>query len=301
MLAGDGEGTIVAAHKLQGLLQGALGKTCAEETEIELAHQSPCHGVAMQYGSALCQCQTLQRVSGGVSQVERLADALFCGVFCDDAFLDGHTLCHQLLQQGIVHLVQVEAHQFRPVFCAADERVLYHLCIARKQVLPVKCAQEGGVQKYRPCAVEYTNLVLQSAEVDAGFAAHTGIDHTEQGGGDVDIGHAALEGACGKSAQICDHAAAQIHHETVARGSALLQGCPYGGKRVQCLVLVCGGNGDHLCVLHAGDARHQRPAMTEGFCVREYKQPVVRTGRDGLGEIFFQRLAKDDVLHILYI
>ena len=101
-------------------------------------------------------------------------------------------------------------------------------------------------------AVEDTDFVLQSSEVDARLAAHTGVDLAEQRRRDVDIGDAALEGTGSETTQVCHHAASQVHQERVAGGTALLQGCPHLCQRGQCLVLVRVADGYHLCSLEAG-------------------------------------------------
>ena len=89
--------------------------------------------------------------------------------------------------------------------------MLEHLGIAGKDVLAIEGTQKLCAEDDRSGIVEYPDLVLQTSEVDACLTADAGIDHGEQGGGDVDIIDAALEGGCRKAAQIGHHAATYIY------------------------------------------------------------------------------------------
>ena len=229
-------------------------------------------------------------------QVESLADTLFGGVLLDDALLDGHALCHHLLQGSIVHIFEWETQQFGPVCHVADEAVLEHLGIAREDVPVVERVEKVCVKQYRTGTVEDTDLVLQSSEIDARLASHAGIHHAEQCGGNINVGDATLEGAGCKAAQVCDHAAAQIDHQAVPRGSPFLQSRPYMGECVECLMLVGGSYGDEPCSLHAGKMADRGPAKFAGGGVRQNEETVVRTSLDGLFQVGFQIVADDDFL-----
>ena len=89
--------------------------------------------------------------------------------------------------------------------------MLEHLGIAGKDVLAVEGAEELRAEDDRGGIVEHPDLILQSTEVDARLAADAGVDHGEQGGGDVDVLDAALESGCREAAQVGDHAAAYIY------------------------------------------------------------------------------------------
>ena len=52
---------------------------------------------------------------------------------------------------------------------------------------------------------ERPHLVFQSSEIDACLPADGGIDHGEQGGGDVDVIDAPLESGSGKAPEVGDH------------------------------------------------------------------------------------------------
>ena len=127
---------------------------------------------------------------------------------------------------------------------AVDEAVLQHLGIAGEDVFAVHGPQELGVEDDAAGVVEDADFVFQSAEVDACLSAYAGIDHREQGGGYINIRYAALERRCCKAAQVGDHAAAEVDHQRVARGTHALQFGPYVAQRVQRLVGVGGTDDD---------------------------------------------------------
>ena len=83
--------------------------------------------------------------------------------------------------------------------------------------------QGGGVGDDGLGLVKRANHVLAKRVVDAGFAAHGGIDLAEQGGGDLDEGDTALVGGCGKAGQIADYAAAKCEDGGAAVGMVLQQ------------------------------------------------------------------------------
>ena len=83
--------------------------------------------------------------------------------------------------------------------------------------------QGGGVGDDGLGLVKRANHVLAKRVVDAGFAAHGGIDLAEQGGGDLDEGDAALVGGGGKAGQIADYAAAEGEDGGTAVGMVLQQ------------------------------------------------------------------------------
>ena len=71
------------------------------------------------------------------------------------------------------------------------------------------------------------HLVLQPHEVDACFATNRGVDHRQEGGGEVDKGDASLEGARGKTTEVGHHAAAHVEQTRMARCMLLAQRCPH--------------------------------------------------------------------------
>ena len=135
-------------------------------------------------------------MSHGVTEVERFADAVLQGILGDDALLDGHAICQHALESGEVERLgaEIECDQFCPHLLVGDESVLEHLGIAGEDILVVEGAQELCVENDRCGIVKHPDFVFQTSEVDACLASDTGVDHSEQGGGDVDVVDATLEG-----------------------------------------------------------------------------------------------------------
>ena len=90
--------------------------------------------------------------------------------------------------------------------------MLQHFGIARKNVLAIERLQEVGVEDDVFGIVEDTNLVFQSAVVDAGLAAYRSIHHGKQRGGYVDEVDTSFIGRGCKAAEIGNHATAEINH-----------------------------------------------------------------------------------------
>ena len=88
-----------------------------------------------------------------------------------------------------------------------------HLGIAGKDILLVHGLEECRIQYHAVGIIEYTNLIFQSTEIEACLATYGGIDHGEQGGGDIDNGNAALESRGSKSTQVGHHASAQVDEQ----------------------------------------------------------------------------------------
>ena len=99
--------------------------------------------------------------------------------------------------------------------------MLQHFGITRKNVFGVECTEKLGVNNDGLRLVEDTDFVFQTVEVDACLSAHTGIDHGEQGSGNVHILDATFEGAGSKATQISDHTAAEVNQEGVACAAAI--------------------------------------------------------------------------------
>ena len=296
LLAVEGEDTLVLLYELQRLVELVVRESQTLGAEIKLAYQTPCNSVSVQDGAVFFKGQALQGVTGGMSQVQSLADTLLGGVFLYDTFLYGYALGYHLLQVGVVYVVQVEGDELGPVLRIADNAVLQHLGITGTDVIGIQSAQEVGTEDDGAGAVEDTYLVLQSAKVDACLASHAGIDHTQQCGGDIDVLNAALEGAGSKAAQVRNHAAAQADKQAVACGATLLQGLPDGRECLESLVLVGSTNGYHLGLLQIGIVFYEGPAELQGGGVGEDKELVMRTALNGLAQVFRKVLAYDYVL-----
>ena len=105
---------------------------------------------------------------------------------------------------------------------AVDKSVLQHLSITGEDVFAVHSPQKDGVEDDGAGIVEHADLVLQASEVDARLATHGGIDHRQQCRGDVDVVESALKRGSRKAAEVGHHAAAEVHHQRVTGGAALL-------------------------------------------------------------------------------
>ena len=108
--------------------------------------------------------------------------------------------------------------------------------------------------------VEHADFVFQSVEVDAGLAAHRGVDHREERCRHVDILDAPFECAGSESTQVGHHAAADIHEQGVACATVAAQKGPYGSERVDCLVRVGRSDGDVMRAVECRQISHEGQA-----------------------------------------
>ena len=74
--------------------------------------------------------KAFEGMTGGVSEVESLAEAFFRGVFLHDSLFHFYALGNQSAQEIVVDGLEVEAEQLLPALFIADEAVLEHLGIA---------------------------------------------------------------------------------------------------------------------------------------------------------------------------
>ena len=91
VVAGDGHATVVLADEGNGLTHLVDREAGFNAAEVELDDETVGYGLAVKDGTAL-QCQRLEGMASGMSEVEGFADAVFCGVFQHDALLDGDAL-----------------------------------------------------------------------------------------------------------------------------------------------------------------------------------------------------------------
>ena len=228
VLAVEEEGAVVFFDEADGLLHLVFGEIGFQAGEVELAHQSPGYGIAVQHGAVFGQGKAFEGVAYGVPQVEGFADAMFVGVLLHNVFFYLHGAAYQWLEQGIVGLCGVEVQQGCPVGGVAYQAVLQHFCVAGEEVAAVQCAEECCFEQHGSGGIESAYFVFQPIEVDACFASHGGIHHGEEGGGQVDVGNAPLEGSGGKAPEVGDHASAQVDEQGVAGGQG-----SYAGLRGQ--------------------------------------------------------------------
>ena len=245
----------------------------------------------------LCQCQALEGVAHGVTQIQRLAQSELVGILEDDILLDSDAACHHLLELCKIGLLDVEAKEVGEMAGGADESVLKHFCIATEKVLAVKGAQETSVEDDGGSVLEDANLVLQAAEVYTRLAAYAGVNHSEEGSRQVDEGEAAFEGRRGKAAEIGHHTSPKVQEEAVARGTALAEGGPDRGKGVEVLRLVGRGYGDKGS--RRGESGCKKgPAVAGGVLVGEDKKAVGGNFGDGLPDVGVELSANDDGLFL---
>ena len=169
MLAAKGESTVILFDKLDGLAHFIFRKAGFEVGEVKFAHKSPRHGITMQYRTVFGQGKTLESMSYGVSQIERLAYAVLFGVLFHNIFLYLYGAPYHCPECGVVYVFCIERQQFRQVVGSADESVLQHFGIAGEKVAGIEAAQEPGFQQDGGSRGEDTDFILQSVEVDACF------------------------------------------------------------------------------------------------------------------------------------
>ena len=97
-----------------------------------------------------------------------------------------------------------------------DEAVFRHLGVAGAHLAFGQGVEGGGIGQDQTRLVEGADQVLAQRRVDAGLAAHRGIDLGEQGRGCLDEADAAPERRRREAGEIADHAAAEGHHQVVA-------------------------------------------------------------------------------------
>lgn len=158
----------------------------------------------------------------------------------------------------------------------------------------VEGVEEGGVDDDGVGWIEHAHFVFESVEVDACLASHAGVDHGEECGGDVDVGDASLEGAGGESAEVGDHAAAEVEEEAVACAAAAAELCPYGGEGGEGLMGVGGGYDNVDGVLHEGVLLYEGEAQAVGCFVGEEEELVVWYAADGVGQALLYVGGDDD-------
>ena len=203
---------------------------------------------------------------------------------------------YSALQTGVVDVLQVEGHEFGPVAFGADESVFQHFGVSGADVLVVQCPQEFRVDKYACSRAECADFVFQAVEVDSRFPAHGRVHHGEQGGGDIDVAYASLEGGGGKAAKVGHHASSQVHQQGMAGGSSVSKHCPHSGEGFQVFVLIRRVDDDVRGTGHAGEFGHERPAFFLCDAVRQDEKFVMGTVADGSCKVFFQMPRDDDFL-----
>ena len=168
--------------------------------QVEFADEAVGDGIAVEDGAYGANGafgshgKALKGMSNGVPEVQRFADAAFSRVFLNNAFFHLHGVGQHAAELIVVDNVKVEVKQFLPhAVVRADEAVFQHFGIAGADVLMIHRTEKRGVENDTLGCAEDSNLVFQTAEVDACLATYRGIDHRQQGRGDVDVVESALK------------------------------------------------------------------------------------------------------------
>ena len=127
-----------------------------------------------------------------------------------------------------------------PVVGAVEQSVLEHLAVAAEQF----ARREGDNERGYDEGIERLRIgadgVLHTGVVEARLAAGGGINHGEERGGDIDMGHAALVGGGSEAAEVADDAAADADEDIVARSAVGEEEVPYllhGGEGLVLLAI----------------------------------------------------------------
>ena len=183
----------------------------------------------------------LDGVAHGVAVVECLAPGVaFPGragglleVADHDVDLDLHRPLHQLAQHravggergGIGGLDELQDAR------VGDEAALDDLAQPRDQVGARQRLQQRQVAEHPGRLVEGADEILAGGGVDAGLAAHGGVDHGQQRGRHVHDRHAPQPAGGDPAAEVGGGATTEGHHGVGAREAGLAEGVPAGGRR----------------------------------------------------------------------
>ena len=80
--------TIMLADKLNDLTQTLFRKPDLNIRQIKFADQPPCYSISMKYRSIFFQSQTFKSMPHGMSQIQRLTNALFFRIYFHNVLLD---------------------------------------------------------------------------------------------------------------------------------------------------------------------------------------------------------------------
>ena len=160
----------------------------------------------------------LHGVGVGVPVVQDLPRPRLGEVLADHGGLDGHGARDELGERGRVppddvggighHAVQDDR--------IGDEPALDDLAQPRPQLVKGERLENGQVAYDGRRRVEGADQVLARRGVDAGLPAHGRVDHGQEGGGDVDDGHAPQPGRRGEADQVGRRAPAHGDDAAVA-------------------------------------------------------------------------------------
>ena len=146
----------------------------------------------------------------------------------------------------------VDSHLFQ-VGAVGNGTVLDDFSQASRQLTRGQGLQRASVGHDQPGLMEGPHHVLAARVVDAGLAAHRGIDLRQQAGGHLHEVDAALEAGGGKAGQVAHHAASQRHDQALAVQPCLQHAVMDGVELLPALAGLAGRHHDaHHLVCHRG-------------------------------------------------
>ena len=92
--------------ELHGLSKPLFWEVTFHDTQVELADETPCNGIAMQDWPPLFQRHTLESMTCCVPQVQGFSDAFLSRVFLYDTLLDADTLADEPSQLSEVEFFE---------------------------------------------------------------------------------------------------------------------------------------------------------------------------------------------------
>ena len=149
----------------------------------------------------------------------------------------------------------VDGHLFQ-IGAVGNGTVLDDFGQAGGQLTRRQGLQCAGVGHDQPGLVEGPHHVLAARVVDAGLAAHGGVDLRQQAGGHLHEVNAALEAGGRKAGQITHHATAQRHDQALAVQPGFQHAVMDGVELLPALAGLAGRHHDaHHLVCHRGQQR----------------------------------------------
>ena len=194
----------------------------------------------------------------GVAKVEMCPHAGLALVGSHHGRLDAHgdqDGARQRLGLAGQQCRHVDSHLFQ-VGAVGNGTVLDDFSQASRQLTRGQGLQRARVSHDQPGLMEGPHHVLAARVVDAGLAAHRGIDLRQQAGGHLHEVDAALEAGGGKAGQVAHHATAQRHDQALAVQPGFQHAVMDGVELLPALAGLAGRHHDaHHLVCHRGQQR----------------------------------------------
>ena len=185
----------------------------------------------------------LDRMAEGMAEIQDGADVAFAFVARHHGRLDGAGSADGMRQRLRIAARQADNMDFQPVEQQRipDAAVLDDLRESGAQFPIRQCLQRIRVGHHRQWLIEGPDEVLAARMVDAGLAAHGGIDLRQQRGRNLHIAHAALVARGGEAGDVAHHPAAQGKHGGIPVQFRLDQSVEHPAGGLQCFVLFAVG------------------------------------------------------------